>query len=144
MLSYNLAAEWVWKAFAEGTRIPDRFCKGDHWYAVSGFYGQSSELLMKLTAIQQKLVSLHFLTVWGVYLLAPSLPVISQGFSGVWLLSPLQICLSLLLRHNILATVAPAAALGGEDLFTSTSASKGCRLWDVQVVHKYTNTLEHV
>lgn len=31
----------VWKAFAEGTSVSIRVCKGDQWYAMSGFCGQS-------------------------------------------------------------------------------------------------------
>lgn len=60
----------------------------------------------------------------------------------------MDLCLSFLLSHNILATVVPAAALEGKDLFmdlfTSMSASKGCRLSNTQVVHENINLLEFV
>ena len=60
----------------------------------------------------------------------------------------MEFCLSLLLSHNTLATMVPATALGGEDLFKDLfirmSASKGCRLSDVQVVHENMNMLEYV
>lgn len=61
---------------------------------------------------------------------------------------PVELCLRALLRHNILAAMVPIAFLGREDLFkalfTSMSASKGCRLSDVQVVHKKTTMLKYV